>query len=228
MHQCFLKDEQWKLLTASLHNVDSSCQSQICEFKTVEARVRKELLARYQPKTSDEELQQISGSPHSIIIPMFEKTLSTSDANRIGRMVLPKVYAEAYFPPISQSEGLPLKFEDINGKEWTFQFRYWINNNSRMYVLEGVSNCIQSLQLQAGDTVSFGRTEPQGKLILGFRKASSGLLSQGTLAGKSGNEMHIGVDGNQKPKFKEDPTKCHSKELLEVAHLFHLKGRIAH
>lgn len=35
-----------------------------------------------------------------------------------------------------------------------FQFRFWPNNNSRMYVLEGVTPCIQSMQLQAGDTGS--------------------------------------------------------------------------
>ena len=62
---------------------------------------------------------------------------------------------QAYFPPISQSEGLPLRIQDIKGNEWTFQFRFWPNNNSRMYVLEGVTPCIQSMQLQAGDTGIF-------------------------------------------------------------------------
>lgn len=59
---------------------------------------------------------------------------------------------QAYFPPINQSEGLPIRIQDIKGKEWTFQFRFWPNNNSRMYVLEGVTPCIQNMQLQAGDT----------------------------------------------------------------------------
>lgn len=59
---------------------------------------------------------------------------------------------QAYFPPINQSEGLPLKIQDVKGKEWSFQFRFWPNNNSRMYVLEGVTPCIQSMQLKAGDT----------------------------------------------------------------------------
>jgi hypothetical protein len=59
---------------------------------------------------------------------------------------------QTYFPPISQPEGLPLKILDAKGKEWIFQFRFWPNNNSRMYVLEGVTPCIQSMQLQAGDT----------------------------------------------------------------------------
>lgn len=42
--------------------------------------------------------------------------------------------------------------QDLKGQEWVFQFRFWPNNNSRMYVLEGVTPCIQSMQLQAGDT----------------------------------------------------------------------------
>lgn len=62
---------------------------------------------------------------------------------------------QAYFPPISQPEGLPLQIQDVKGKEWMFQFRFWPNNNSRMYVLEGVTPCIQSMQLQAGDTGIF-------------------------------------------------------------------------
>lgn len=65
------------------------------------------------------------------------------------------LFIQAYFPPISQPEGLPLRIQDIKGKEWVFQFRFWPNNNSRMYVLEGVTPCIQSMQLQAGDTGIF-------------------------------------------------------------------------
>ncbi|KAG8099665.1 hypothetical protein GUJ93_ZPchr0013g36019 [Zizania palustris] len=42
-----------------------------------------------------------------------------------------------------------------------------------MYVLEGVTPCIQSMQLQAGDTVTFSRIDPEGKLVMGFRKATN-------------------------------------------------------
>ncbi|KAG2238225.1 hypothetical protein Bca52824_092536 [Brassica carinata] len=41
-----------------------------------------------------------------------------------------------------------------------------------MYFLEGITPCIQSMQLQAGDTVIFSRVDPEKKLIMGFRKAS--------------------------------------------------------
>lgn len=69
----------------------------------------------------------------------------------VAYLLLPTM-TQAYFPPISQPEGLPLRIQDVKGKEWVFQFRFWPNNNSRMYVLEGVTPCIQSMQLQAGDT----------------------------------------------------------------------------
>ncbi|KAJ0075253.1 hypothetical protein Patl1_35036 [Pistacia atlantica] len=139
----------------------------------VEGRGKNHLLPRYWPRITDQELQQLSGDLNSTIVPLFEKVLSASDAGRIGRLVLPKACAEAYFPHISQSEGLPLRIQDVKGKEWVFQFRFWPNNNSRMYVLEGVTPCIQSMQLRAGDTITFSRIDPGGKLIMGFRKATN-------------------------------------------------------
>ncbi|XP_057514030.1 B3 domain-containing transcription repressor VAL1-like [Actinidia eriantha] len=143
-----------------------------------EGRGRTQLLPRYWPRITDQELQQISGDLNSTIVPLFEKVLSASDAGRIGRLVLPKACAEAYFPSISQSEGIPIRIQDIKGKEWTFQFRFWPNNNSRMYVLEGVTPCIQNMNLQAGDTVIFSRIDPGGKLVMGFRKASNSVDMQ--------------------------------------------------
>ncbi|GLT41740.1 hypothetical protein SLA2020_157830 [Shorea laevis] len=145
-----------------------------------EGRGRNQLLPRYWPRITDQELQQISGDSNCTIVPLFEKVLSASDAGRIGRLVLPKACAEAYFPPISQPEGLPLRIQDVKGKEWVFQFRFWPNNNSRMYVLEGVTPCIQSMQLQAGDTVTFSRMDPEGKLVMGFRKATNSVTLQDT------------------------------------------------
>ncbi|KAK6163865.1 hypothetical protein DH2020_000729 [Rehmannia glutinosa] len=138
-----------------------------------EGRGRNQLLPRYWPRITDQELQQLSGDLKSTIVPLFEKILSASDAGRIGRLVLPKACAEAYFPPINQSEGIPIRIQDIKGKEWTFQFRFWPNNNSRMYVLEGVTPCIQNMQVQAGDTVTFSRRDPGGQLVIGCRKATN-------------------------------------------------------
>ncbi|XP_010558872.1 PREDICTED: B3 domain-containing transcription repressor VAL1-like [Tarenaya hassleriana] len=145
-----------------------------------EGRGRNLLLSRYCPRITDQELQQISGNLNSKIVPLFEKILSASDAGRIGRLVLPKACAEAYFPSIDQPEGTCMKIQDVKGKEWTFQFRFWPNNNSRMYVLEGVTPCMQSMKLKAGDTVTFSRIDPGGKLVMGCRKTASGREQQGS------------------------------------------------
>ncbi|XP_022861742.1 B3 domain-containing transcription repressor VAL2-like isoform X1 [Olea europaea var. sylvestris] len=166
------------ILSAGLETNSSTISQLRVARPPVEGRVKNQLLPRYWPRITDKELQQISGDSNSTIVPLFEKVLSASDAGRIGRLVLPKACAEAYFPPISQPEGLPLRIQDVKGKEWVFQFRFWPNNNSRMYVLEGVTPCIQSMQLQAGDTVTFSRMDPEGKLLMGFRKASSTISVQ--------------------------------------------------
>ncbi|KAI3456328.1 hypothetical protein Pfo_012991 [Paulownia fortunei] len=207
--------------------MDSCSEAQIRNGKARgDGRGRNQLLPRYRPQITDEELQQISGDSKSVITPLFEKMLSASDAGRIGRLVLPKKCAEAYFPPIAQPEGLPLKVQDVKGKEWVFQFRFWPNNNSRMYVLEGITPCIQSMQLQAGDVVTFSRLEPEGKLVMGGRKASAIPSSDqgdevtiigsdaptprdGSARNKSGDV--ISVNGHMKEKLLEDKPFIHSK-----------------
>ncbi|KAL2612433.1 hypothetical protein R1flu_024125 [Riccia fluitans] len=157
-----------------------------------QGRGRNQLLPRYWPRITDQELQQItSGDSNATITPLFEKMLSASDAGRIGRLVLPKACAEAYFPAISQPEGLPMKIQDVTGKEWVFQFRFWPNNNSRMYVLEGVTPCIQSMQLQAGDTVTFSRLDPEGKLVMGYRRAPASLSSQDPKTAAKGTSANM-------------------------------------
>ncbi|XP_075515382.1 B3 domain-containing transcription repressor VAL1-like isoform X2 [Primulina tabacum] len=153
-------------------NKDSTAQKRFAR-PPADGLFRTQLLPRYWPKITDQELQQLSVDLKSSIVPLFEKILSASDAGRIGRLVLPKACAEAYFPPINQSEGIPIRIQDIKGKEWTFQFRFWPNNNSRMYVLEGVTPCIQNMQVQAGDVVTFSRIDPGGQLVIGCRKATN-------------------------------------------------------
>ncbi|KAG6736797.1 hypothetical protein POTOM_060309 [Populus tomentosa] len=132
-----------------------------------EGRGRNQLLPRYWPRITDQELQQISGDPNSTIVPLFEKVLSASDAGRIGRLVLPKACAEAYFPPISQPEGLPLRIQDVKGKEWVFQFSFL--GDSGVFTVIFISIA-----------VTFSRMDPEGKLVMGFRKASNSIAMQDT------------------------------------------------
>ncbi|XP_038996994.1 B3 domain-containing protein Os07g0563300-like isoform X2 [Hibiscus syriacus] len=192
-----------KQLHGALQNgIDSSSESQIRNGRTrPDVRGKNNLFPRYWPRFTDQDLQQITGDSNSVITPLFEKMLSASDAGRIGRLVLPKKCAEAHFPSISLPEGLPLKVQDSKGKEWIFQFRFWPNNNSRMYVLEGVTPCIQNMQVQAGDIVTFSRLEPGGKLVMGFRKASTASASDQDNEAKNNNGVSIYGDGEM-----ADPT----------------------
>ncbi|XP_031500485.1 B3 domain-containing transcription repressor VAL1-like isoform X2 [Nymphaea colorata] len=180
--QGYLQSSQKQYFSTCHAGLGSSkeTQSQVSSISSyTDGKVKNQsILSRYCPRITAQELQKISGNSNSVVTPLFEKMLSASDAGRVGRLVLPKKCAEAYFPAISHPEGLPLRIQDANGKEWVFQFRFWPNNNSRMYVLEGVTSCIQSMQLQAGDIVTFSRIDPEGKLVMGFRKASSTLSHQ--------------------------------------------------
>lgn len=117
---------------------------------------------QYRPQITNLELQQIGQKIKSVVIPLFEKLLSASDADhKLARLVIPKKCAE-----------------DTEGKEWELHFCYWINNGSKMYVLEGLKDYISSRQWQAGDIVTFYRIEPEKKLMIGLRKtcASSTLV----------------------------------------------------
>lgn len=174
-----------------------------------DTRLPNQSFPRCWPNTSNHELQQIPGTSKIVTTPLFEKILSVSDAGNLGRLILPKKCAEAYFPPISEPEGLSLKVQDLKGKEWTFQFRFWPNNNSRMYVLEGVYPCMQSMNLQAGDVVTFNRIEPEGKLVMGFRKSTALPSNQEAGFGNTSiGSSKGGDDSAKKSKHGEGVSKC--------------------
>ncbi|CAJ1960605.1 unnamed protein product [Sphenostylis stenocarpa] len=187
----------------------TSSQSRVAR-PPADGRGKNQLLPRYWPRITDQELERLSGDLKSTVVPLFEKVLSASDAGRIGRLVLPKACAEAYFPHISQSEGVPLRMQDVKGNEWTFQFRFWPNNNSRMYVLEGVTPCIQAMQLRAGDTVTFSRIDPGSKLVMGFRRASNSPDTQDTSTSAQSNS----AKGTTSAGTENLPSGSNHAELL--------------
>jgi B3 DNA binding domain len=89
---------------------------------------------------------------------MFEKPLTPSDVGKLNRLVIPKQYAEKYFPLDSESgeKGLLLNFEDESGKAWRFRYSYWTSSQS--YVLtKGWSRYVKEKRLETGDVVYFER-----------------------------------------------------------------------
>ncbi|RCV07792.1 hypothetical protein SEVIR_1G279100v4 [Setaria viridis] len=89
---------------------------------------------------------------------MFDKVVTPSDVGKLNRLVIPKQYAEKYFPldAAGSEKGLLLSFEDTAGKHWRFRYSYW--NSSQSYVMtKGWSRFVKEKRLVAGDTVSFSR-----------------------------------------------------------------------
>ncbi|XP_022144744.1 B3 domain-containing protein At2g36080 isoform X2 [Momordica charantia] len=109
--------------------------------------------------------------------PMFEKPLTPSDVGKLNRLVIPKQYAEKYFPlsgaaATAADKGLLLSFEDESGKLWRFRYSYW--NSSQSYVLtKGWSRYVKEKRLDAGDVVVFERHRLDGdRLFIGWKRRS--------------------------------------------------------
>ncbi|KGN59163.1 B3 domain-containing protein At2g36080 [Cucumis sativus] len=135
-------------------------------------------------------------------LPMFEKPLTPSDVGKLNRLVIPKQYAEKYFPLSpsaavataaaaaaagdSADKGLLLSFEDESGKIWRFRYSYW--NSSQSYVLtKGWSRFVKEKRLDAGDVVVFERHRRDGdRLFIGWKKRSAPSPTDSAVATGSG------------------------------------------
>ncbi|KAK3039124.1 hypothetical protein RJ639_028870 [Escallonia herrerae] len=77
---------------------------------------------------------------------LFKKELKNSDVSALRRMILPKKAAETHLPILEAKEGFAVSMDDMDGLHvWSFKFRYWPNNNSRMYVLENTGAIFRAL-----------------------------------------------------------------------------------
>ncbi|KAJ4892482.1 B3 domain-containing transcription factor NGA1 [Raphanus sativus] len=115
---------------------------------------------------------------------MFDKVVTPSDVGKLNRLVIPKQYAERYFPldSTSNEKGLLLNFEDLAGKSWRFRYSYW--NSSQSYVMtKGWSRFVKDKKLDAGDIVSFQRC-----------------------VGDSGRDSRLFIDWRRRPKVPDHPT----------------------
>lgn len=98
---------------------------------------------------------------------MFEKTLTHSDTSGGGRIVIPKAIAETHFPSIDDPSGYVVPVVDVFGETRGLRFRYWVNNSSRMYILEGVGPLLKLFKLSVGDVLIFGKDEDDHLVICG-------------------------------------------------------------
>ncbi|CAN4079052.1 unnamed protein product [Withania somnifera] len=111
---------------------------------------------------------------------LFDKQLQNSDVSSLRRIVVPKKAAERYLPALEIKEGFPIRMDDMDGIHvWSFRYRYWPNNSSRMYVLENTGDFIQTHGLHQGDYFALHYNDQKQIYGIEARKAGTGAVCHG-------------------------------------------------
>ncbi|XP_049383081.1 LOW QUALITY PROTEIN: B3 domain-containing transcription factor FUS3 [Solanum stenotomum] len=111
---------------------------------------------------------------------LFDKQLQNSDVSSLRRIVVPKKAAERYLPALEIKEGFPITMDDMDGIHvWSFRYRYWPNNSSRMYVLENTGDFVQTHELRQGDYFALHYNDQKQIYGIEARKAGSGAVFRG-------------------------------------------------
>ncbi|KAJ4729534.1 B3 domain transcription factor [Melia azedarach] len=104
---------------------------------------------------------------------LFQKELKNSDVSSLRRMILPKKAAEAHLPMLESKEGIFISMDDLDGLHvWSFKYRFWPNNNSRMYVLENTGDFVNTHGLQLGDFIIVYQDNQNQNYVIQAKKAS--------------------------------------------------------
>ncbi|OIW15230.1 hypothetical protein TanjilG_17550 [Lupinus angustifolius] len=109
---------------------------------------------------------------HGTLKFLFQKELKNSDVSSLRRMVLPKKAAEAFLPALESKEGILISMDDLDGIHvWNFKYRYWPNNNSRMYVLENTGDFVNTHGLHFGDSIMIYQDSQNNNYVIQAKKA---------------------------------------------------------
>ncbi|GLT81609.1 hypothetical protein SLE2022_000500 [Rubroshorea leprosula] len=104
---------------------------------------------------------------------LFQKELKNSDVSPLRRMILPKKAAEAHLPVLDSKDGILISMDDMDGLHvWRFKYRFWPNNNSRMYVLENTGEFVSTHGLQLGDFIMVYQDSQNQNYVIQAKKAS--------------------------------------------------------
>jgi B3 DNA binding domain len=75
--------------------------------------------------------------------------------------------AETNFPNIEDQNGITVDVKDVFGKKFTFRYRFWINNSSRMYLVENTQDVLVDYKLAVGDVLVFARLASADIIVCG-------------------------------------------------------------
>ncbi|KAF5456962.1 hypothetical protein F2P56_021106 [Juglans regia] len=138
---------------------------------------------------------------------LFEKELKNSDVGSLRRMILPKKAAETHLPILESKEGIFISMDDLDGLHvWSFKYRYWPNNNSRMYVLENTGDFVNTHGLQLGDYIMIYLDDQNQNYVIRAKKASDD-DDQDVFADHMITSRNNGVNGNYMVLNDYEPSK---------------------
>ncbi|XP_022990187.1 B3 domain-containing transcription factor FUS3-like isoform X2 [Cucurbita maxima] len=133
---------------------------------------RKKRMARQRRSSSNLHFS-FPPSSSSAHLPPPRKELKNSDVSSLRRMILPKKAAETHLPTLESKEGIIITMDDLDGVHvWNFKYRFWPNNNSRMYVLENTGDFVNAHGIQLGDFILVYQDFEDHSYVIQAKKAS--------------------------------------------------------
>ncbi|ESQ34028.1 hypothetical protein EUTSA_v10009849mg [Eutrema salsugineum] len=122
--------------------------------------------------TAKKDLFRFSSFDNKKLRVLLVKHLKNSDVGSLGRIVLPKREAEGNLPELSDKEGIMVEMRDVDSvQSWSFKYKFWSNNKSRMYVLENTGEFVKKNGVETGDSLTIYEDESKN-LYFSIRKYS--------------------------------------------------------
>lgn len=127
---------------------------------------------------------------------LFDKVITSSDVGKLNRLVIPKQYAEKYFPvnvekTTSSCDNVQMmNLEGVGNdgrrKVWRFKYSFW--NSSQSYVFtKGWIRFVKENGCKSGDTISFFRsTTSHRTLYIDWKPRSNHNSTGSQLTGPAG------------------------------------------
>ncbi|KAK8607339.1 hypothetical protein V6N13_053080 [Hibiscus sabdariffa] len=107
------------------------------------------------PPTRVSPLFRCNSQSFNLFIAWVSSTCTDNKGNNLSTCIIISSFqraAEAHLPVLESKEGIPITMDDLDGLHvWSFKF--WPNNNSRMYVLENTGEFVSTHGLQLGDFI---------------------------------------------------------------------------
>ncbi|XP_044467053.1 B3 domain-containing transcription factor FUS3-like isoform X2 [Mangifera indica] len=119
---------------------------------------------------------------------LFQKELKNSDVSSLRRMKA----AESFLPILESKEGILITMDDLDGLHvWSFKYRFWPNNNSRMYVLENTGDFVNTHGLQFGDFIIVYQDSQNQNYVIQAKKASDQDVIYTNITSTDVNDMFL-------------------------------------